>query len=123
MENWDSEWTVESTDLKEFKSDYTEHDYDNAEFAVYSPDASGGSGDEKSDENNSKNELESSLNRSKNVALAKKRLQAYTNKPHVKKVSPKQDKNEENEKPDKNFVKKSKKGKFKKQLLNCDHRL
>lgn len=118
MENLDSKWTVESTDLNEFKSDYIDNDSEDAELALNSPDASGGSGDEKSDENIPKNELESSLNRSKNVALAKKRLQAYTNKPHVKKISAKQDKNEENEKLDKNSMKKSKKGKCEK-IQSC----
>lgn len=114
MDNWDLEWTVESTDLKQFKSEYIESGEDEyTEFSANSPEAdpSGESGDEKSDENDPKNDVELNVNKSKNVALAKKRLQAYTNKLPVKQVLAKPDKNEENDKTEKNVLKKLKKGK------------
>lgn len=114
MESWDSEWFVESANIRDFKSEYIEDDNDETLLTEYSynansPEASCESGDEKSDENISKNDSEFSLDRLKNVALAKKRLQAYTKKPHVKKVIAKQDKTEDS---DKNLGKKSKKGNF-----------
>lgn len=112
MDNLEAEWTVESTDLQEFKSDYIEavEEDENTEINANSPDLSAESGDEKSDDNTSKNELQSDLNKLKNVALAKKRLQAYSKKAHVKSTLVKQEKLEENDEADKKIPKKLKKG-------------
>lgn len=109
MEDWDSEWFVECTNLRDFKSEYIDTNEESllTEYSAISPEVSGESEDEKSDENSSKNDSEFNLNKLKNVALAKKRLQAYTKKPHVKKVITKLEKTDDS---DKNLGKKSKKG-------------
>lgn len=116
MDSWDLEWTVESTDLKQFRSEYIGSEEDDfIETTANSPEPSGDSGDEKSDENDSKNEQEINPNKSKNVALAKKRLQAYTNKLiHIKQIPIKPEKNEENDKTGKSVSKKLRKGKLEK---------
>lgn len=103
MENWDSEWTVETTELSQFKSEYIENGEDEDTQFTANTEPSVESGDE----NNSKNELELSQNKTKNVELAKKRLKAYTSKLQVKTLPAKHEKNEENDKTDKNVIKKS----------------
>lgn len=106
MDIFDSESTVESIGLKEFESELTKDSFKND--TVSSPNIS----EDSVGDANSRNELDSNLNVSKNVALAKKRLQAYTNKTIKKVKVSKQDKIEESDKTDKNQVKKSKKGSY-----------
>lgn len=113
MDNLDSEWTIESTDIQEFKSDYIDEDEDeNIEINANSPDQSAESGDEKFNYTNLKNEFQSGVgqNTFKNVALAKKRLQAYSKKAHVKNTLTKPEKIEENSEANKKLTKKLKKG-------------